>query len=160
MFRLFQTQAASVNDVMSEQPVVPTNLPRSPNLAGHLAIPAGSMTQSAPFVTRVPRQRLSYLYSYGKQTREWFRMISTGAVESTKFEPYNGVMFDATFNQGLYEAGYPQNTGISAKVASLPPELARGDGPKMRPQAQQRNSIFTRRAFNTAPSLPAKPTGS
>lgn len=158
MYKAFNQPAASVNDVMDGAQL--TGTPQNVPFAAHLQVPAGTYTTGAPFVTRAPRQRLRYLYSYGKQTRDWFRMIMTGGVESTKFQKQNGVMFDATFNDGLFEAGYPQNTGISVKVVTIPDSLAQGNGPRMRPQPQQTNSIFTRRAYNTAPSLNAKPAGS
>lgn len=160
MFRwLTNRPPASVKDVMSGTPMTPSQ-PTQNNFAGQLAVPAGSYRGGAPFVTRVPRQAMRFLYSYGKQSRNWFPMIATGQVESTKFQPYNGVLFDATFNESLYLGVYPQNTGISFKVDTLPKELKRGQGPQMNAQPRQYNSIFTRRAYNGAPSIPAKPAAS
>lgn len=163
--RLFtkQKQEASVNDVMPQAPIQP-NDPAAGNSAGRLVVtrPSGLAGDTAGFVTRMPRQNLTHLYSYGMQTRQQFPMRMTGGVESTKFEPYNGVMVNADFNNSLHEgACWPTMTGISFKVQHVPNELLAGTaGATMQPQQQQRRSIFTNRNFSVAPSLPAKPASS
>jgi hypothetical protein len=158
MFKAFKQQPAAVNDVLTGAPVVPVQ--QDIPWANRLRVPAGNQSVDAPYVSRTYREKLRILYAYGVQQRNWFRMISTGAVESSKYMPVQGVKFYATFNDALYEAGYPQNTGISFKVETTPDSLKQGNGPRMQPQPQQTNSIFTRRAFNTAPSLNAKPSAS
>jgi len=88
-------------------------------------------------------------------------MTATGQAESSKFQPWLSHMFNASFNDGLFEAGYPRNNGWSVKVATVPNELINGSaGPQMEPRTQKRNVIFTRRAYNTVPTLPAKPASS
>lgn len=124
---------------------------------GTLVPMTSKATNGAPIVSRVPRERMRYLYSYGTSTKKWFRMIATGQVESTKFQPRTGHLYDASFNKGLYEAGYPQNLGISVKVPTVPNALVNGSsGPEMTPAYAKRKTIFTRRAYSTVPAVPAK----
>lgn len=140
-------------------PVTPqTNYVRGGYAGMGTVVPAVSTaTNGAPVVSRRPRERMKFLYSYGTSTKTWFRMIATGQVESTKFQPRTGHLYDASFNQGLYEAGYPQNLGLSAKVPTVPNALLNGtNGPEMQPAYAKRATIFTRRAYTQVPTLPAK----
>jgi len=167
VMRLFtkQRQSASVNDVMPAPatPIQP-NDPGTSFQSGQMAvqIPAGELTDTAGFVTRVPRQNLTHLYSYGATKRQQFPMRMTGGVESTAFQPYDSELVVADFNHSLHEgACWPTMTGISFKVQHVPSELLSGSvGATMQAQPQQRRSIFTNRNFSVAASLPAKPASS
>ena len=167
MGRLFSKtrQAASVNDVMPS-PAVPIqpNDPSVNNLAGRMAvqIPANETTDTAGFVTRVPRQNITHMYSYGAQLRTPDPLIMSGGVPSSQAQPWNSNLVVADFNHSLNEgACWPTMTGISFKVQHIDPQLLAGDvGATMQAQPQQRRSIFTNRNFSVAPSLPAKPTNS
>lgn len=128
---------------------------------GFLPSPSSTVSHGSPIVSRKPRRKTRYLYAHGSQRQSWFRMIATGQCESSKFQPYLSHMFDASFNDGLFEAGYPQNLGLSVKVGTIPNDLLNGTtGPTMNPAPNQRRVIFTRRAYSTAPSVPAKPAAS
>lgn len=140
-------------------PVTPqTNYVRGGYAGMGTVVPVvGTASNGAPVVSRKPRERMRYLYSYGTSTKKWFRMIATGQVESTKFQTRTGHLYDASFNNGLFEAGYPQNLGISVKVPTIPPALLNGSsGPEMTPAYAKRKTIFTRRAYSTVPAVPAK----
>jgi hypothetical protein len=100
---------------------------------------------------------MDFLYSRGAQFKKWFKMIATGQVESTSFQPALASTWFNMFNGTLYAAGYPRNLGWSEKVPTLPPE-ALGIGPnQMAARPQITRNVFTRRSFATAPSIPAKP---
>lgn len=123
-----------------------------------LPIPSSTVTSGAPYVTRKPRSALRYLYTHGAQRQSWFPFRATGQCESSKFQPFLAGMVNATFNEGLYEAGYPQNLGISVKVPTVPNDMLNGStGPAMSPAYYQRRTIFTRRPYSTVKSIPAKP---
>lgn len=161
MFRLFGASRvdASVNDTMTEIPLQP--MQPGVSFAGHLQVPASSIRTNAPYVTRVERNKERNMVSNGVQQRHPFHMIATGQVESSMAETLNqGYKFNTWLNDGLFEAGYPQNLGISVKLEQVPAALKRGDGPTMQPQPQQRVSIFTRRSFTGSATLPAKPASS
>lgn len=158
-------QEASVNDVMPSPaaPIQP-NDPSVGNLAGKMAVkmPVNEVTDTAGFVTRVPRQNLTHMYSYGATRRGMPGFSTSVAPVSSEFQPYNSDLVVADFNHGLHEgACWPTMTGISFKVAHVPSELLAGEvGATMQAQPQQRRSIFTNRNYSVAPSLPAKPTSS
>lgn len=100
---------------------------------------------------------MSWLYSRGAQVKKWFRMISTGTVESTEFQPITSFTEFNMFNGNLYRCGYPRNLGWSEKVPTIPP-AALGTAPwQMAPAPQWKRNIYTKRSFSTAPSIPAKP---
>lgn len=101
------------------------------------------------------------MYSRGAQQREVFHMRMTGGVESSLANTWDqGYTFNAFFNDGLFEAGYPRNNGLSVKLEQVPPDLKHGVGPYMQAAPQARSSIFTRRAFYGAPTKTAKPASS
>jgi len=116
------------------------------------------VSAGAAVVSRKPRRGgNAFLYSRGSRVINWFRMIATGQVEETKFQPRSAATFYADFNPSLYAAGYPRNMGWTEKVPTLPP-AALGIGPNQMASAPQyRRSIYTNRSFAGAPSVPAKP---
>lgn len=100
---------------------------------------------------------MGWVYSRGAQLKRWFRMISTGDVESTKFQPVTASTWYFDTNGNLYKCGYPRNLGWSEKVPTIPPE-ALGTNPwQMDPAPKISRNIFTRRRFSTMPSVPAQP---
>lgn len=112
--------------------------------------------------SRAPRM-LGMRWTYGRlyRTFQQFRMIATGRVESSRFQPQNGVTLGSTgFNDALYQAGYPRNLGWSEKVPTIPP-VALGTSPnQMAPRPQIVRSIFVNRRALTSgiPGVPATPT--
>lgn len=113
-------------------------------------------TGSAKVNGRFRNVGMDFLYSRGAQVKKWFKMIATGQVPSTEFQPVTSSTWFNMFNGTLYAAGYPRNLGWSEKVPTLPPQ-ALGIGPnQMAPRPQMTRNIYTRRSFATAPSIPAK----
>jgi hypothetical protein len=99
------------------------------------------------------------MYSRGTQHNSTMRIMATGAVESTRFQPFMGWEWSGSFNDALYEAGYPQNLGLSFKAPSIPDGVATtAQWGRMRAAPQFTRTVFTRRRFAGAPSIPAKPT--
>lgn len=100
---------------------------------------------------------MTWLYSRGAQVKRWFRMLATGQVETTKFQPFTDSTWFSMFNGNLYRCGFPRNLGWSEKVPTIPP-AALGTAPwQMTPMPQFRRNVYTRRSFTTAPAVPAKP---
>lgn len=99
-------------------------------------------------------------YTYGAVRNTMFHMRATGQVESTEFQPYLSYPLNSTHNDWLYRAakGYPQNLGLSEKVPTIPAE-ALGNNPwgQMTGTPRFTRSVFTRRSFVGAPSVPAQP---
>ena len=144
-------------------PALPPLQPMQPgaSFAGHLQVPATKVSERAPIVHRVPRIKEKVLYSYGAQVRTPFHMRATGQVECSMANVYDqGTLYNSIWNLGLFEAGYPQNLGTTVKVASKLNDDSVQTGSFMRPQPQQRISVFTRRAFSGAQIKPAKPAKS
>lgn len=100
---------------------------------------------------------MDFLYSRGAQLKKWFKMVATGQVESSSFQPILDSTWYADFNGALYAAGYPRNLGWSEKVPTIPPEALGISPSQMAPRPQYTRNIYTRRSFSTAPSIPAKP---
>lgn len=145
-------------------PVVPPwqNYAR-PNSAFHTVNPPvyTQRRTGAPYVSQVPRRNgMRYLFSYGSQFKKWFRMLATGRVESTSFQPALSHQWNASFNDALYQAGYPRNLGFSAKVVNPNYEMQGTDRFRSQPRPRITNTIVTRRPYVTAPSKPAKPQNS
>lgn len=108
------------------------------------------ISQHDRLVNRMPRMLgIRWLYSRGGQIKPWFRMVGTGTVESTKFQPVLSYTWDGEFNDAIYQAGYPRNLGFTFKVDTIPP-WALGTSPwQMRPAPQIRRPIFSRRAYTS-----------
>jgi hypothetical protein len=118
--------------------------------------------QHSVFVSRAPRQLgMRWLYARVPAFLDWFRMIATGTVESTRFQPKQIHEFsNVGQNDAIYQAGYPRNMGWSEKVPTIPP-LALGVSPnQMVPRPQIKRSIYVnRRPFTSGiPGVPATPT--
>lgn len=101
-------------------------------------------------------------YTHGNVVNKMFRMIKTGGVESSAFQPaVNMPQLVTGFNDFLYRAGgYPRNLGLSEKVPTLPKAALGQSVPQMTPTPRFTATIFTRRAYSSAPSIPAKPSRS
>jgi hypothetical protein len=100
-------------------------------------------------------------YTHGNVVKKWFRMLATGQVESTGYQPATNMPASAFFNDFLYRAGgYPRNLGLSEKVPTLP-RAALGDSPaQMTPAPRITRTVFTRRNYTSAPAIAAKPSAS
>lgn len=120
-----------------------------------------SVSHDAAVVSQKPRMNgMRTLYNRGARYIEWFRMIATGASESTSFQPTLCYTWAETgFNDALYAAGYPQNLGLSEKVPSVP-EGVRTSAAWGRMSSAPRFSrnVFANRSYSTAPSVPAIPS--
>lgn len=99
------------------------------------------------------------LYSRGTRMNSLMRMIATGQTERSRFQPFSGWTWSGSFNDELYRSGgYPQNLGLTFKAPSIPDGVATNPAwGRMRPAPQQTRSVFTRRRFSGAPSVPAVP---
>lgn len=110
-------------------------------------------------VTRAPRLNgIRTLFSYGTQIASQFRMIRTGGVESSAFQPRLAHQWTGEFNDAIWQAGYPRNLGLTVKVPTVNPNI---NPPwSMRPAPQFRRSIFVNRRAVTSgvPGKPATPT--
>jgi hypothetical protein len=122
-------------------------------------VPAAmGITSGAAVVSSKPRRGgNTFLYSRGGRFLKWFKMIATGQVESTKFQPQTASTFYADFNPGLYKAGYPRNMAWTEKVPTLPPLMLGTSPSQMAPAPRYTRSIYSSRSFATAPAIPAKP---
>lgn len=99
------------------------------------------------------------LYSRGVQRNSLMRMVATGQVERSIFQPLSGWTWTGSFNDELYRAGgYPQNLGLTFKAPSVPDGVATNPAwGRMRPAPQITRTIFTRRRFSGAAAVPAVP---
>lgn len=148
-----------------DSPFAPALYPQSHYIQGspawmsHVDQASTSPRDGAGVVTRRNRLNgLRFLYNRGSQTTPWFRMRATGQVEKSAFQPTLASTWFAAFYDGLYQAGYPRNLGLSEKVASIPPEALGTSPSQMAPRPRFTRSIFTNRSYGTAPAIPAKPT--
>ena len=111
------------------------------------------------FPAVVPRRNrmagMDFLYSRGAQLKKWFKMVATGQVESSAFQPILDSTWYADFNGQLYCVGFPRNLGWSEKVPTIPPEALGTNPSNMAPRPQWTRNVYTRRSFTTAPSIPA-----
>jgi hypothetical protein len=115
------------------------------------------ITNGAATVVRKPRSLgIRYLYARGAHTLRWFRMQATGQVESTKFNPVSAWTWDGCFNDAIYQAGYPRNTGLTIKVAQIPAAALGIQQSQMLPRPRFTKSVFTNRSFATVKGLPAQ----
>jgi len=141
-------------------PVTPqTNYIHGESAALQEGIPAQQIDQHTTLVNRMPRMLgIRNLYSRGGQIKPWFRMIATGAVESTKFQPVLSYTWDGEFYDAIYQAGYPRNLGYTFKVPTIPAPALQDDRWRMRPAPRFTRSIFARRA-NTSGVRPVPAQG-
>lgn len=111
-------------------------------------------------VSRANRRKgMREMYSRGTQHNSTMQMLATGAVQSTRFQPYLGWTWNGSFNDELYAAGYPRNLGLSFKAPSIPDGIATSaQWGRMRAAPQFTRTVFTQRRFAGAPSIAAKPT--
>ncbi len=112
-------------------------------------------------VSRKPRtigQR--FLYSRGGKRIRQFVMMATGRVQSSTFQPTTAHTWISTFNDQIFQAGYPgRNLGISEKVPSINPQALGTQAFQQQPAPRYTRSIFTNRSFSTPlPGKPAIPT--
>jgi hypothetical protein len=123
-------------------------------------LPGARIDQHTRLVNRMPRMLgIRWLYAYGGQVYPWFKMIATGQVESTKFQPIVANRWSGENNDAIYQAGYPRNLGFTFKVNTIPP-AALGTAPwHMQPTPQFRGRpIFARRAYTSGiRGVPAQP---
>jgi hypothetical protein len=113
-------------------------------------IPNQKIDQHNTLVNRMPRMLgIRWLYSRGGQVKPWFRMIATGQVESTKFQPVNSWTWDGEFNDAIYQAGWPRNLGYTFKVPSIPPQALGNQRDQMLPAPRFTRPIFARRAYTS-----------
>ena len=132
-------------------PVTPQpNYVRGGSAAAVMHPVAQPIDQHTSLVGRMPRMNgIRWLYSRGAQIKPWFRMIATGAVESTKFQPTLSYTWDGEFNDSIYQAGYPRNLGYSFKVDTVPPWALGTQNSQMLPAPRFTRPIFTRRAYTS-----------
>jgi hypothetical protein len=99
------------------------------------------------------------LYSRGNQRNSMMTMMATGQVQRSRFQPFSGHTWVASFNDELYRSGgYPQNLGLSFKASSIPDGVATNPAwGRMRPAPQITRSVFTRRRYSGAAAVAAKP---
>lgn len=100
---------------------------------------------------------MDFLYSRGAQLKKWFKMVATGQVESSSFQPILDSTAYADFNGALYCNGFPRNLGWSEKVPTIPPEALGISPTQMAPRPQYTRNVYTRRSFTTAKAIPAVP---
>lgn len=101
-------------------------------------------------------------YTHGNVAQRPFPMTATGQVPSSNFQVMENMPSVAQFNMFLYRAGkgYPRNMGYSEKVPTLP-AAALGILPnQMAPAPRFTRTVFTKRSYASAPSIPAQPSRS
>lgn len=141
---------------------IPEMLVTGSNVTTQLPAMHEAPTSGAPVVNRRERQLgMRFLYASGAKVIRQFVMMATGRVQSTQFQPATAWTWTGSFDDALYQVGYPgRNDGLSFKVSTIPRE-ALGVAPwQMQPRPQWRRSIITNRSFGGAGSLPAKPINS
>ena len=142
----------------------PPTVPVGAMIRGSSPLPSNVMPSSASpshgamAVNHAPRTLgLRFLYSRGGRRIRQFIMQATGAVQSTAFQPYTAYTWDGAFNDAIFQAGYPgRNLGISEKVPTIPPIALGIARDQMLPRPHFTRTIFTRRGYGGAPSVPAK----
>lgn len=130
---------------------------RSPVQSANPPLMSMGTTGSAVVNARPRMVGMSFLYSRGARFKQWFKMIATGQVEKTAFQPLEAYTWYSAGNDALYQAGYPRNLGWSEKVPTIPREALGNERSQMNPMPQFKRNVYTRRSFSTAPSVPAQP---
>lgn len=105
------------------------------------------------------RQGERSFFRHGGVLMRPFHMVSTGTVESSRFQNIQAMSFGWSVNNWLYRAakGYPMNLGLSVKVPTLPKEALGVSPAHMTPRPRYSRNVFVNRNFNTIRSIPAKP---
>jgi len=113
-------------------------------------LPGQQVDQHTTLVNREPRlMGIRWLYSRGGQIKPWFRMIATGAVERTKFQPVLAYQWSGEFNDAIYQAGWPRNLGYTFKVDTIPQQALATQREQMMPRPWIRKPYFARRAYTS-----------
>lgn len=120
---------------------------------------ASRWDQNSTPVSRAPRMLgIVNLFSYGTQIIKQFRMVGTGVVESSQFQPRLSHLWNGEFNNAIWQAGYPRNLGLTVKV----PTVNQGINPpwSMAPAPQYKRNVFVNRRAVTSgvKGVPAIPT--
>lgn len=143
----------------------PPVTPQAENIQGTSAVaqqglPGNQWDQNARFVNRDPRRiGIRTLYSYGGRFNRFFRMIATGQVESSKFQPRTNHTWDGEFNDAIFQAGYPRNLGLTFKVKTVNPNINPPWNMLPRPDFKGRSIFVNRRPVTSGiPGVPATPT--
>lgn len=153
--------------VNAYQPIYePPTSPQSNNIQGSSPMfrespVAGVAPAQGAAVVRGDFRRLGmrYLYSRGARVLRQFVMTATGQVPSSQFQNKTAWTWDASFNDALFQAGYPgRNLGISEKVPTIPPAALGTQRDQMMPAPRFTRTIFTNRSYGPRPGLPAIPT--
>lgn len=122
---------------------------------------AARWDEHSRLASRAPRQvGVRTLFSYGGMYVKWMRMIATGQVERTKFQPRTNHEWTGEFNDALYGAGYPRNLGTTFKVPTVAPQ-ALGTSPwQMQPRPQFKRPIYVNKRGTASGirGVPATPT--
>ena len=137
---------------------LPENLVTRNDVSQNLPAMSTTPVSGSMVVNRVNRQLgMRFLYARGAKRIRQFIMMATGRVQSTQFQPYTSWTWDGSFDDALYQVGYPgTNLGISEKVPTVP--MAAINAPwQMTQRPQYRRSIITQRSYGGAESAPAKP---
>lgn len=139
--------------VVPQQNVIQTGLSAwMNNPPAHLGLTNGAATVSS----RPRTLGIRYLYARGAHAMTWFRMVATGQVESSKFQGRSAWTWDGSFNDSIYQAGYPRNLGLSEKVPTIPPAALGIQPTQMLPRPRFTRSVYTNRSFSTVKGVPAQ----
>lgn len=149
----FSSLAASV---IAYQPIYAPPVPPDRNVvqAGGNAffqngINAQPIDQHTTMASREPRMLgVRWMYSYGAQTKQWFRMVATGQVERSSFQPVTAHRWSGEFNDSIYQAGYPRNLGYTFKVNQLAANIPI-PGATMAAKPHIKRSYFSQRAYTS-----------
>lgn len=111
------------------------------------SIPNQTIDQHTTTVNREPRTiGIRWLYSYGAQKKQWFQMVATGQVQSSKFQSITSHRWSGEFNDAIYQAGYPRNTGYTFKAPQIP---AADPLSTMTAKPHITRSYYSRRAYTS-----------
>lgn len=105
------------------------------------------------------RQGERSFFRHGGMLMSPFRMIATGAVQSSQAQRIQAMPAGWSINGFLYRAlkGYPMNLGLSVKVPTLPREALGITPAQMTPRPRFSRNVFVNRGFNGIRSVPAQP---
>lgn len=147
----------------TESLLEPSNMVGTSTLATVNPPVSSTVGVNSGIVSRANRKNgMRELYSRGCQRNSMMRMMATGQVERSRFQPFMGWTWSGSFNDDLYRSGgFPQNLGLTFKANSVPDGVATSDAwGRMRPSPRITRTIFTRRRFSGAQSVAAEPQGS